>query len=113
MPGRRRTGAEPMRCGAISRKRASSTKPSLFSPPSSDDHPSSTEMAAEAIKDRVDDGFEARLPLKSALQKAQAALAGPERTLVAGDLEVAILARGTGRRSFRRIVDEELAGLVS
>jgi hypothetical protein len=40
-------------------------------------------------------------------------LAGPDRTLVADDLEVAILDRDHGRRSFRRIVGEELAGLVA
>ena len=68
---------------------------------------------AEAITDRLDDGFQGRLALGAALQQAQAALAGPERTLDADDLEVAVLARGNGRRAFRRIVEEELAGLAS
>ncbi|MFB0902334.1 MAG: proteasome subunit alpha [Acidimicrobiales bacterium] len=68
---------------------------------------------AEAITSRIDDGFEPRLAVGAALKQAQAALAGPDRTLVADDLEVAILDRDHGRRSFRRIVGEELAGLVA
>ncbi|MGZ0177395.1 MAG: proteasome subunit alpha [Acidimicrobiales bacterium] len=68
---------------------------------------------AEAITSRIDDGFEPRLAVGAALQQAQAALAGPDRTLVADDLEVAILDRDHGRRSFRRIVGDELAGLVA
>jgi proteasome alpha subunit len=68
---------------------------------------------AEAITGRIDDGFEPRLPVGAALQQAQAALAGPDRTLVADDLEVAILDRDHGRRTFRRIVGDELAGLVA
>ena len=68
---------------------------------------------AEAITSRIDDGFEPRLAVGAALKQAQAALAGPDRTLVADDLEVAILDRDHGRRTFRRIVGEELAGLVA
>ena len=48
---------------------------------------------AEAIAGRIDDGFEPRLPVGDAIQKAQSALAGPDRTLSADDLEVATLAR--------------------
>ncbi len=68
---------------------------------------------AEAITSRIDDGFEPRLAVGAALKQAQAALTGPDRTLVADDLEVAILDRDHGRRTFRRIVGEELAGLVA
>jgi len=68
---------------------------------------------AEAITARLADGFEPRLDTGAALEQARAALAGPDRSLVADDLEVAVLGRGNGRRTFRRIVDEELAGLVS
>ena len=68
---------------------------------------------AEAITGRLDDGFEARLAVGPAIEQARAALAGPERTLVADDLEVAVLDRGNGRRSFRRIVEDELDSLVS
>ena len=38
---------------------------------------------------------------------------GPDRTLGAGDLEVAILSRGNGRRTFRRIDEAELAQLLA
>jgi proteasome alpha subunit len=68
---------------------------------------------ADSITDRLDEGFEPRLAIGAAVEQAVAALAGPDRTLVADDLEVAVLDRGHGRRTFRRIVGEELAGLVS
>jgi len=68
---------------------------------------------AEAITSRLDDGFQERLDMGAAIQQAQAALSGPDRTLVADDLEVAVLGRGNGRRSFRRVVEDELASLVS
>lgn len=41
--------------------------------------------------------------MKSALRAAVAALAGPERTLTAGDIEVAALVRSSPRRCFTRI----------
>ena len=44
---------------------------------------------AEAITARLDDGFGGRLPLGDAVKQAQRALAGPDRQLHAGDLEVA------------------------
>ena len=68
---------------------------------------------AEAIVARIDEGFEPRLAMPAAIQQAQSALAGPDRQLVADDLEVAVLARGNGRRTFRRIVGDELVGLVA
>jgi hypothetical protein len=41
------------------------------------------------------------------------ALAGPERSLSADDLEVAVLARPNRRRAFRRIEGDELDGLLA
>ena len=41
--------------------------------------------------------------LGAAVRAGAAALAGPDRTLPADDLEVALLARGNGRRCFRRL----------
>ena len=55
----------------------------------------------------------ARWSLGGALRAAVGALAGPDRTLAADDLEVAVLAEGNGRRAFRRLVDEELAALLA
>ena len=50
--------------------------------------------------------------LDAALRATVAALAGPDRTLEPGDLEVAVLARGNGRRAFRRLAHDELAELL-
>jgi proteasome alpha subunit len=69
---------------------------------------------AEAVSERVaaaldTDGLPA---LGQAIQVATAALAGPERSLTAGDLEVALLDRNAERRCFRRLDDEEVADLL-
>jgi proteasome alpha subunit len=42
-----------------------------------------------------------------------AALSGPERSLPAAELEVALLTRGNGRRCFQRLADEEVAAMLS
>ncbi len=68
---------------------------------------------AEAISGRLDESFAADWPLDGALTAAVRALAGPERTLAAGDLEVAVLDRADGRRAFRRLSAEETAGLLA
>jgi proteasome alpha subunit len=67
---------------------------------------------AEAITARLEEGFQPGLDLQAALRAAVGALAGPDRTLAPAELEVAVLARGNGRRAFRRIEDEELASLL-
>ena len=48
-----------------------------------------------------------------ALKAAGDSLAGPDRTLAGGGLEVAVLSGGNGRRAFRRIVDAELEALLA
>jgi proteasome alpha subunit len=68
---------------------------------------------AETITERVAASWQAGWDLAGALKAATAALAGPDRTLAAGDLEVATLSRGNGRRTFRRITDEALAQLLA
>jgi proteasome alpha subunit len=68
---------------------------------------------AEAIAERLGEAYQPDADLTAALQAATTALAGPDRTLVADDLEVAILARTAARRAFRRIEDAELEGLLS
>ncbi len=67
---------------------------------------------AEAIIQRLEAAYQPGLDLPTALRAGVTALAGPDRTLSAGELEVAVLSRGNGRRAFRRIEDEELAGLL-
>ncbi|MEZ5142754.1 MAG: proteasome subunit alpha [Acidimicrobiales bacterium] len=68
---------------------------------------------AETIADRLESSFSDGLDLGAALRVAVAALAGPDRTLGADDLEVAVLARTNGRRAFRRLADDEVTELLS
>src|SRR5436305_7998524 len=68
---------------------------------------------AETIAERLKESFSEGMDLGAALRAAVKALAGPERTLGAGDLEVAHLARSNGRRAFKRIVDGELEQLLA
>ena len=63
---------------------------------------------ADAIASRLESTWTPGLDLVSVLAVAVAALAGPDRSLVASDLEVAVLDRGAQRRSFRRIERTEL-----
>jgi proteasome alpha subunit len=64
---------------------------------------------AEVIVDRLKETYQRAQPLDVALRAAVAVLAGPDRRLTAPDLEVAVLARGYGRRAFRRMTDDEVA----
>jgi proteasome alpha subunit len=68
---------------------------------------------AETITERVGAAWQADWDLATAVKAATTALAGPDRTLAAADLEVAILSRGNGRRTFRRIDEGELAQLLA
>ena len=65
----------------------------------------------EAISERFG-GLDAPPTLADGVRRAVAALAGDDRTLTPDDLEVAVLSRGNGRRSFRRIEADELAALL-
>mgnify|MGYP001355205748 CR=1 FL=1 len=67
---------------------------------------------AEAITTRLEAAYQPGLDLPGALTAAVGALAGPDRTLTAGDLEVAVLSRSNGRRAFRRVEDHELVALL-
>jgi proteasome alpha subunit len=67
---------------------------------------------ADAISQRLESTWREGLPLADALQIAVKALAGPDRTLLADDLEVGVLSRSNGRRAFRRLIDAELADLL-
>ena len=66
----------------------------------------------EAVAAALEEAWTSTWSLSDAIKAAVAALAGPERTLSAADLEVAVLAEGNGRRAFRRLVDDELAALI-
>jgi len=67
----------------------------------------------QAIADRMEQVWHAGWGLAEATRAVVGALGGPERELEAKDLEVAVLARGNGRRTFRRIEDAELDGLLA
>jgi len=67
---------------------------------------------ADTVNERLKAAFRDDLDMAGALRAAVGALAGPERTLQAGNLEVAILARTAARRAFRRIPEAELAALM-
>jgi proteasome alpha subunit len=68
---------------------------------------------AETIAERVAAAWRPDWDMAAAIKAATQALAGPDRTLTAGDLEVATLSRGNGRRTFRRVEEEELAQLLA
>lgn len=68
---------------------------------------------AEAIADRFAQSQHDGWTLSEAITAAVGTLAGPDRRLEPGDLEVAVLARGNGRRAFRRIEGDELVALLN
>ncbi|MET0146724.1 MAG: proteasome subunit alpha [Ilumatobacteraceae bacterium] len=68
---------------------------------------------ADAILGRLTESFADGFDVGAAVRSGAGALAGPDRTLPAGDLEVALLARGNGRRCFRRLSDDEVAALLA
>jgi proteasome alpha subunit len=68
---------------------------------------------ADAIAARLKDTYQPGLALDAALRAAVAALAGPGRSLAPAELEVAVLARGNGRRAFQRLSDDATAAALS
>jgi proteasome alpha subunit len=68
---------------------------------------------ADAISERLQEGFSSGLDLSGAVRLGRSALAGDDRELPVSELEVALLARGNGRRCFRRIAADELTGLLA
>ena len=67
---------------------------------------------ADAIRGRLEEGWEPEMLLPNAVSVAVSALAGPQRTLVADDLEIAVLARSDQRRAFGRVEGDDLIGLL-
>ena len=68
---------------------------------------------ADAISERLKESYQDGLDLGAAFNVAVKALAGPERTLTDKELEAAVLERAAARRAFRRLTDEEMAGLLT
>jgi proteasome alpha subunit len=67
---------------------------------------------ADAIAGRLEEAFSSGADLSAALQACVAALAGPDRQLLPKELEVAVLERGNGRRTFRRLEDDQVGELL-
>jgi len=67
---------------------------------------------ADVIRGRMEEGWGQELALSAAVSVSVTALAGPDRTLVPDDLEVAVLSRENGRRAFGRLEGGDLAGLL-
>ena len=68
---------------------------------------------AEAIGERLEAAWSEGMSLDAAVQAAVSALAGPDRTLGSGELEIAVLERNGHRRAFRRLTDSELDALLA
>ena len=69
---------------------------------------------ADAISARIGESFERRPRRRGGRPRRQPPRSsGPDRTLPANDLEVALLARGNGRRCFRRLSDPEVESLLT
>lgn len=69
---------------------------------------------ADAIAARLAPELAGAVPdLANAVKVANRALAGPDRTLVADDLEVAVLRRNGSRRAFARLDDAEVSNLLA
>ncbi len=67
---------------------------------------------AEAIRERLAAVDRSDLDLGGAVQAAVAALAGPERTLEADALEIAVLDRRDTGRCFRRLENGEITAAL-
>ncbi|MCU1495333.1 MAG: prcA [Acidimicrobiaceae bacterium] len=67
---------------------------------------------AEAIARRLDQTYVEGWSLRDAVRGCASCLAGPDRSLGADDLEVAVLSSGNGRRAFRRVDGEELEAVL-
>ncbi len=68
---------------------------------------------ADAISARLDEAWSPGLDLAGAVRAAVGALAGPDRSLAADELEVAVLARPNGRRKFERIPIERVSEMLA
>jgi proteasome alpha subunit len=68
---------------------------------------------AEAISARLGEAYREGLALDEAIRIGVAALAGADRELPPGELEVARLGRGNGRRCFHRLSDADVATILA
>lgn len=67
---------------------------------------------ADPISERMNASFTVGATLSGALKACAQSLSGPDKTLAAVDLEVAVIERGDNRRCFRRIEAVEATALM-
>ncbi|MED5361853.1 MAG: proteasome subunit alpha [Actinomycetota bacterium] len=67
---------------------------------------------SESVLERLAEGWAENLDRDSAVRLTVNALAGPDRTIGAEELEVAVLAADSGRRCFQRLDDSEVAAIL-
>jgi proteasome alpha subunit len=67
---------------------------------------------SEAVLGRLADGYSATMSRTEVIKLSGTALSGPDRELGASDLEVAVLEEDNGRRTFRRLSDEQVAAAL-
>ncbi|MCX6527564.1 MAG: proteasome subunit alpha [Actinobacteria bacterium] len=67
---------------------------------------------ADPISERMNASFTVGATLSAALKACAQSLSGPDKTLAAVDLEVAVIERGNNRRCFRRIEAIEATSLM-
>ena len=68
---------------------------------------------ADTVGERLKANLTDSLDMGGAVRAAVGALAGPDRVIEAGSLEVAVLSRTSARRAFRRVPEAELAPLLT
>jgi proteasome alpha subunit len=68
---------------------------------------------SDTIIERLTSSYRRGWPLEEAVRNCVAALAGPDRTLAPSDLEAAVLEKGSDRRAFRRLTNEDLAEILA
>ena len=68
---------------------------------------------ADAIRERLTEGYVDALDLGAALKLAAGALSGPDRTIADDQLEVAVLDRREQGRCFRRLENGEITALLA
>ena len=67
---------------------------------------------SESVLERLAEGWAENLDRDSAVRLTVNALAGPDRTIGAEELEVAVLAADSGRRCFQRLDDSEVEAIL-
>ena len=68
---------------------------------------------SEDVLGRLSDGWSADFDRDGAVRLAVESLAGPDRSMSAEDLEVAVLDNGNGRRCFCRLDDDQTSSLLA